>query len=305
MAHAIIAAAVLGAALLTGDGSQAGRVPSAVVADRPQDKAFPAALAIVTFPSHGVELDGTLYLAAGRGPHGTVLLLHGLPGYEMNADLAQSIRRAGWNVLLFHYRGMWGAGGTFSFAAAIEDTSEAIRFLRDEANAAKYRIDPRRLVVIGHSFGGFLAGYEGRNPDVTGVAMLSAVNLGTLSADSREREVRLKRWSTQLHPVPGVTASALFAEADRHAEEWDYVRWAGALRHRPVLIVTADDQNRTDMDALAAALRKNGSVSLQHAALESDHSFSDRRIALQAIVIRWLENLKPAARSPVPSRHRR
>jgi hypothetical protein len=97
----------------------------------------------------------------------------------------------------------------------------------------------------------------------------------------------------------------LFAEADRHAEEWDYVRWAGALRHRPVLIVTADDQNRTDMDALAAALRKNGSVSLQHAALETDHSFSDRRIALQAIVLRWLETLKPTARSPVPSRHRR
>lgn len=303
MAHAIIGAAVLGLELLTGDTPQAERAPSAVVADRPQDKAFPAALAVVTFPSRGVELDGTLYLAAGRGPHGTVLLLHGLPGYEMNGDLAQSIRRAGWNVLLFHYRGMWGAGGTFSFAAAIEDTSEAIRFLRDEANAAKYRIDPRRLVVIGHSFGGFLAGYESsHNPDVAGVAMLSAVNLGTLSADPNERETRLKRWSVQLHPVPDVTASELFAEADRHAKEWDYVRWAGELRGRPILIVTADDQNRADMDALTAALRKGGSVALHHAALETDHSFSDRRIALQAIVLRWLESLKPAARSPASSR---
>jgi hypothetical protein len=122
--------------------------------------------------------------------------------------------------------------------------------------------------------------------------MLSAVNLGTLGADSREREVRLKRWSTQLHPVRGVTASELFAEADRHAAEWNYVRWADSLRHRPVLIVTADDQNRTDMDGLAAALRKSGSVVLEHAALETDHSFSDRRIALQAIVLRWLETLK-------------
>jgi pimeloyl-ACP methyl ester carboxylesterase len=299
MTH-VIPAAVVGLGLLTGGAPQTERVPSAVVADRPQDKAFPAALAIVTFPSHGVELDGTLYLAAGRGPHSTVLLLHGLPGYEVNGDLAQSIRRAGWNVLLFHYRGTWGAGGTFSFAAAIEDTSEAIRFLRDEVNAAKYRIDPRRLVVIGHSFGGFLAGYEGRHPDVAGVAMLSAVNLGTLSADPSERDARLKRWNTQLHPVPGVTASELFAEADRHAAEWNYVRWADNLRHRPVLIVTADDQNRTDMDGLAAALRKSGAVALQHAALETDHSFSDRRIALQAIVLGWLETLKPAARSPVP-----
>jgi len=35
-------------------------------------------------------------------------LLHGLPGYESSGDLAQSIRRAGWNVVFFHYRGTWG-----------------------------------------------------------------------------------------------------------------------------------------------------------------------------------------------------
>ena len=73
--------------------------------------------------------------------------------------------------------------------------------------------------------------------------------------------------------------------------DWDYVRWAGALRGRPVLIVTADDQNRADMEGLAAALRKNGSAALQHAAVQSDHSFSDRRIALQTIGLRWLESL--------------
>ena len=262
------------------------------MADPPADKEFPAALAVVSFPSHGVDLDATLYLASGRGPHGAVVLLHGLPGYEVNGDLAQAIRRAGWNVLLFRYRGMWGAGGAFSFSSAIEDTAEAVRFLRDAATATKYRIDPRRVVLIGHSFGGFLAGYEGsRNLDLAGIAMLSAVNLGTLNSDPKEREIRLKRWSTQLHPVRGVTASELFAEAARHATGWDYVRWADALRGRAVLIVTANDQNRTDMDALAAALRKHGSAALQHAAVETDHSFSDRRIALQTIVLGWLESL--------------
>ena len=55
---------------------------------------------------------------------------------------------------------------------------------------------------------------------------------------------------TQLRPVRGVTASELFAEAARHATAWDYVRWTGALRGRALLIVTADDQNRTDMDGL-------------------------------------------------------
>jgi pimeloyl-ACP methyl ester carboxylesterase len=267
--------------------------PAAVVADPPADKKFPPGLAALTFQSHGIDVDATFYLAGGPGPHGTVLLLHGLPGYEINGDLAQCIRRAGWNVLLFHYRGTWGAAGAFSQSSAIEDTAEAMRFLRDPVSVARYHIDPQRLVVIGHSFGAFLAGYEGgHDPAVSAVAMVSAVNLGRINADPRERETRLKRWETQLHPVRGATASALFAEAERHAKEWDYVGWADSLRGRPVLLVEADDQNRPDMEALAASLRRTKAPGLEEVAVPTDHSFSDHRIALQAIVIRWLEKLQ-------------
>ena len=45
----------------------------------------------------------------------TVILLHGFPGNERNLDLAQAIRRSGWNAVFFHYRGAWGSGGVFSF----------------------------------------------------------------------------------------------------------------------------------------------------------------------------------------------
>jgi pimeloyl-ACP methyl ester carboxylesterase len=264
-----------------------------VSSDPPIDKQFPPTLAVLTISSHGVDMDGMFYLAAGAGSHGTALLLHGLPGYEINADLAQSIRRAGWNVLLFHYRGTWGTSGTFTQSSAIEDVVEAVRFLRDPVNAAKYRIDQQSLVVIGHSVGAFLAGYECvHDPDIRGVAMISAVNLGRLNADPKEREARLQRWNTQLHPVRGTTASELFAEAERHSKEWDYIQWADALRGRHVLLVAADDQNRDDMEALAAAIKQKGSLTLDHAAVQSDHSFSDHRIALQTIVLEWLKKLR-------------
>jgi esterase/lipase len=48
---------------------------------------------------------GLLYLAQGKGPHATVLFLHGFPGNEKNIDLAQAVRRAGFNALVFYYRG--------------------------------------------------------------------------------------------------------------------------------------------------------------------------------------------------------
>jgi hypothetical protein len=58
-----------------------------------------------------------------------------------------------------------------------------------------------------------------------------------------------------------------------------------------VLLVAADDQNHADMEALAAALRDKGAIALDHEAVSTDHSFSDHRIALQTIVVKWLEKL--------------
>ncbi len=267
-------------------------MPSAVVADPPVDRKFPPGIAGITVPSHGVDLDATLYLAGGEGQHGTVLLLLGLPGYETNIDLAQSIRRAGWNVLIFHYRGTWGTAGTFSFSSAIEDSAATVHFLRDPSNTARYRMDPRRLVVVGHSMGGFMAGYEAsHDPAVTAVAIISGVNLGRINANPDEKGARLKRWETNLHPVRGSSAPELFAEAKRSSKDWDYVQWADELRARPVLLVGAEDQNKADMDALALALRQKSAVALSHQDVSTDHSFSDHRIALQAILIEWLGTL--------------
>ena len=95
-----------------------------------------------------------------------------------------------------------------------------------------------------------------------------------------------------MHPVHGATAAQLFAEAQQHAKDWDYVQWADALRDRPLLLVQADDQNRTSMQALADVLRHKGTLALTSVAVVTDHSFSDHRIALQTIVIEWLEKLK-------------
>ena len=53
-------------------------------------------------PSHDSNMLGVFYLAAGIAPHPTAVLFHGLPGYEQNLDLAQALRREGWNVLAMH-----------------------------------------------------------------------------------------------------------------------------------------------------------------------------------------------------------
>ena len=67
----------------------------------------------VTFDSDGNRLVGVAYLARGREPKPTALLLHGCPGLEQNLDIATTLRDRGWNAVMFHYRGCWGSAGRY------------------------------------------------------------------------------------------------------------------------------------------------------------------------------------------------
>jgi pimeloyl-ACP methyl ester carboxylesterase len=134
-----------------GGYGQCTTVPDALFGDPPRDPDYPAESLPHAIPSHGVNLNAVLFTAAGPGPHPTVLLLHGLPGNEQNIDLAQSVRRAGWNVLTLHYRGSWGSPGAFSFSHCLEDAAAAIEWLRAEGADRVPRVDPGRILVIGHS----------------------------------------------------------------------------------------------------------------------------------------------------------
>src|SRR3954471_13129743 len=146
-------------ALLTAPPA-AGAVPDpgrAAIVDPPRDAAHPARNQQLLIDSHGSKMNALFFFAAGAGPHPTMLLLHGLPGNERNLDLAQAVRRAGWNVLTFTYRGAWGSEGDFSIANSIEDGRAALGFLRTEEASRRFGVNRSRLVIAGHSMGGYAA----------------------------------------------------------------------------------------------------------------------------------------------------
>jgi uncharacterized protein len=68
----------------------------------------PASMEEIAIKSHGARINGLIYLAAGAGTHPIVIFLHGYPGNERNLDLAQAVRRAGYNALYIDYRGNFG-----------------------------------------------------------------------------------------------------------------------------------------------------------------------------------------------------
>jgi len=279
------------------------QVPAAVTSDPPPDPAYPATMEWPDILSHASKMYSVLYIASGSGPHPTVLMLHGFPGNEKNLDLAYSIRRAGWNVLLPFYRGAWGSGGTFSFTHALEDAQASIDFLRDSENVKKFRIDPARIVLVGHSMGGFVAAYAAAHePNVFAVALVSPGNLGPGSARQRTNDPQFwDRWTDNASRLVGTTAQQLVQEVDSDPIKWNYMNCVSLLNNRPVLILEADDRNTSDNQELASRLQKAGDARVTEIHMHTDHPFSDHRIAMQAAIVNWLGIItKPQLASQTP-----
>lgn len=274
--------------------ARAQQVPTAITTDPARDEQFPAEMEGPDLYSHGTRLNAVFFIASGQGPHPVVLLLHGFPGNEKNLDLAYTLRRAGWNVLVPHYRGAWGSSGNFSFGNAIEDTQAAVAFLRAPETAKKYRSDPHRIVLIGHSMGGFMAANAAaHDPDVSALCMISAWDIGAavLRPQTRERSTLFEEASKRL---AGTTPQGMLQEAKANAANWNYLDWASLLMSRPVLVVESHDNTVGDNKAFAAAVRKAGGDHLTEQYFETDHSYSDHRIALQTAILSWLASLPPS-----------
>ena len=272
-------------------------IPSAVISDPTPDPAYPLRSAQVLVPSHGVGMNGLFYLAGGPGPHPTLILLHGFPGNEQNLDLAQAVRRAGWTVLTLHYRGSWGSPGDFSIAHVLEDADAAVDFVRRPDIAGKFEIDTRRIVLGGHSMGGFAsAAHARKDRDLLGVVLIDAWNVGA-SADElakTEGAARAALEATEFddlgNSLHGATASSIADEMVAHRIEWNFMAWAGDLTRQPLLVVGAEQSEGHENSELAEAVRRAGGQ-VTAVTLPSDHSFQDHRIALAAHVVSWLQAL--------------
>ena len=236
-------------------------------------------------------------MAAGRGPHPIVILLHGNPGSERNLDLAQAIRRGGYSVLFFNYRGSWGSGGTFSRAHALEDVHAALRWARSSATTTRYRIAASRVALVGHSMGGWLALMTAASdPRVTCVAGLDSRNTGAygrMLQGNRSADSALVVVADSLTAAGGPYrteggGAALVAEMKANADRWDLTAQASALSDRPVLIMSS--VLRTDNDGLVDALNRAGARRVTALTWDTDHSFSDRRITLARTVVDWLRS---------------
>ncbi len=269
----------------------APKVDRAVFTDPVHDAAHPARMAVVHIPSGGVEINAVVYVAAGKGPHPVVVLCHGLPGNEKNLDLAQAIRRAGWTVITFNYRGSWGSPGTYSFANDLADVDAVLAYARDPVNAAKLGLDPKRIVLGGHSLGGWVTALTAAHDrGLSGAFMISPGNLARFGKLPRDRAIAALRDNGMeaLATTPEAMADELIAKADAY----DFVQTAPQLVGTRLLVLTSEDGGAPAADALVAGIRAKGGKGVTTVHVATDHSWSDARVRLASEVIGWLRRVR-------------
>jgi len=282
---------LLAGILVSSAGATAQSVPAAIYTDPPADATHPAAMTVLHIPSHGVLINGVVHSPSGAGPHPTLVICHGLPGNEKNLDLAQAVRRAGWNAVTFNYRGSWGSPGSFRFAQNLEDADAVLAYLRDPANAAKLGVDPKRIAIAGHSMGGWVTAHTAAHDHaLMGAILISTADMGAIGTMDRKDVVALM--ADNMESLAGLTAESMADEVIANSKAFGFSNAVPGLVPVPLLVLTANDGLAPTADKLAGAIKAAGGqqVTTVHAA--TDHSWSDHRIFLEATVINWLAQLK-------------
>ena len=235
--------------------------------------------------SGGFRLLGTLFMAWGDAPKPTVLLLHGMPGIELNHDIALALRDRGWNCLIFHYRGCGGSGGPYAVQTLVEDVRAAV----DELSSGRHpQVDPDRLVAIGHSMGGWAAVREAAfDPRVKAVAAVCAADdPGALPFDTPEAARDITDFLQGITPEsfieqwraldPGQAASSLVAR----------------VAPRPILVIHAEADEVVPVAQGRSLHERAGEPRSLIVHPEANHSFTRHRAWLRETLVGWLAGLE-------------
>jgi uncharacterized protein len=282
---------IVAAALAVASSSlSAQHLPRAITTDPPRDSAHPARMEVLHIPSGGVKINGVAYLASGVGAHPTLVLFHGLPGNEKNLDIAQAVRRDGWNAITVNYRGSWGSPGEFRFANNLEDADAVLAFLRDPANARSLGIDTTRLVIAGHSMGGWVTALTaGHDRGIRGAILISMADMSNFATGTRAKLIT--EMADDMESLAGVTPESMADELIANAAKWHVADAVPGLARLPLLVITSNDGLAPQSDGLVKALRTRGDASVTTVHYPTDHSYSDKRIAVEASIIEWLDRL--------------
>jgi pimeloyl-ACP methyl ester carboxylesterase len=216
-------------------------------------------------------------------------------------SLVNSLAKSGYSVVRFNYIGSWANGGQFSWFGGVLDTEAVLRFLRTD-EARRLGVDGSRIVLVGHSYGGWVALMTAaRDPTVRCVAAMASHNVGRagqlLRGDPSRYQSRIAVFEEELQgpeaPIRAESAKALADDQIDHAKAWDLTNHVEQLRSKQLLFVSAEQDailpHRLYIQPLVDALLQSGALDLRTAVIEgADHNFSQHGAEFNRMIESWV-----------------
>src|SRR5437879_10318203 len=151
----------------------------------------------VSFASDGLRLAGVLHLPESRGPQERCAAFLVLHGFGSNKDggggttVAKMLAGLGYAALRFDFRGCGESEGERGCVICKEqgkDTRNALSYL-----AARPQVDPKRIAVVGQSFGAAVAVYTA-GVDRRVAACISSGGWGDGAKKLRKQHASPRAW---------------------------------------------------------------------------------------------------------------
>ena len=247
--------------------------------------------------SHGSRIFGRLLRPAFSDETSTapvVLMMHGQPGGDKNLDVAAYLRANGLAVAYFSYRGVWGSHGDYCLSHNIEDVISVAAYLRE--NAAKYRIDPQRLYLFGHSIGGFSAlNAMAAGLKVSGAILMAPCDIGYRYLYHQEAVTTALRNSVQTGYFHMPAEDYMERDLAEHAAQWHFPQLASrldpAIPYRFIGgardVTTPPEQH---IRPLLDLLQERG-VDVTYTELNDGHMFPVSRARLATLTLEYLRQM--------------
>ncbi len=266
-----------------------------------QDKKFPPMVREVTFDSHGVKLYGKIFSAQGKGAHPTLLIARGFPDMTSSADIALLAQRAGYNAMIFNYRGAWGMRGEFSLENSYQDLLAAVAYLRSYPVSQGMHVDPNNIVLYGYSLGGpIVLRLAATDSNIRGVLQLDGLDMRNFQSLSSEQRSNWER-GFDTPAIPTANGKEIVTGIiSQFNSAWDPASYAKGLADKDILLLWAKQGNGhlaqiKERPSLQALYTPHSRVTEK--TLDTDHDFSDSRIALGKVTLAWLKQISFVASS--------
>jgi pimeloyl-ACP methyl ester carboxylesterase len=283
----------------------------------------------VTFPSSGLKIAGVIRVPAGTGAQErrpAFLVLHGFGSNKNAANVLNPcafLEELGYVTLRFDMRGCGeseGERGRILCLDQVEDTKAAITFAASHPN-----VDPRRIALIGSSFGAAVSIYTG-GVDERVAAVISSGGWGDGERKFRGQHPTPEGWArfTKMladgkshrektgqslmvprydivpipehlrgHVVPG-SIQEFPAETAQSMFDFRADDVVANIAPRPLLLLHSSLDSVTPTEQSIELFKRAGQPTDLHLFAETDHfMFAEENERVRTVVREWLEKFFP------------